>query len=310
LPANIRGRSSKKKCPKCNADAGITALEDACHYKDKKMKKNWFIMCFVFVILLGFQFQAAAQLTPEEVSSRPKWEEFLKTAEIVRSEDIPEGVTKPIRLFLKKDEIEASGAWKMIKGRRQGVLEGWRFEIAAYEMDKLLGLNMVPTTVERIFRGKKGSLQFWMTFEMSELDRMEQSLAIPSTKANNFTKRKYLMLAFDSLIANEDRTQENICYTKDWRLILIDHSQSFRSSGKHRKNLVYGEKGIKQKSPFSRLPRVFVEKIKALSFDSIENVVGSYLNDKEIEAILARKELLLTEIDEMIKEKGEEQVLY
>jgi hypothetical protein len=272
--------------------------------------KNRLIIFFAFVIFLCFLFQANAQLTPEEVSSRQKWEDFLKTAEIVKSSDIPVGVTKPIRLFLKKDEIEASGAWKKIKGLRDGVLEGWRFEIAAYEIDKLLGLNMVPTTVEREFKGKKGSLQFWMKIEMSELERMEQNIGIPASKADNWTKRRCLMLAFDSLIANDDRTQENICYTNDWRIILIDHSQSFRCSRKHKKNLLYGKKGIKQKSLFSKLPRVFVEKIKELNFDNIKKAIGSYLKDREIEAILARRELILNEIDDMIKEKGEEEVLY
>jgi len=272
--------------------------------------KHRLIILFSLLVFLGFQHKVNAQLTPEELASREKWEEFLKTAEIVGSEDIPEGVTKPIRVFLKKGEIEGSGAWKKIKGYREGVLEGWQYEIAAYEMDKLLGLNMVPTTVEREFKGKKGSLQFWMKFEMSDLERMDQNIEVPASKKYNWTKRKYLMRAFDSLIANEDRTQENVCYTKDWRMILIDHSQSFRSSRKHTKNLVYGKKGIKERKLFRILPRVFVGKIKALNFDNIKKAVGFYLKDKEIEAILARKKLLLTEIDEMIIEKGEERVLY
>jgi hypothetical protein len=272
--------------------------------------RNWFIISLAFVIFLGFQFQGGAQLTPEELSSRQKWEVFLKTAEIVGSEDIPEGVTKPIRVYLKKDGVEGSGAWKNVKGLRQGFLEGWQYEIAAYEMDKLLELNMVPPTVEREFKGEKGSLQFWMTFEMSDLERMEKNIEVPTAKLDNWTKRKYLMRAFDSLIANEDRTQQNIRYTKDWRMILIDHSQSFRSSRKHTKNLVYGKKGIKERKLFRILPRAFVEKIKALNYDNIKKAVGSYLKEKEIEAILARKKLLLKEIDEMIKEKGEDQVLY
>jgi hypothetical protein len=275
----------------------------------KKMRCRLIIL-FSLLVFLGFQFKANAQLTPEEQASREKWEEFLKTAEILGSEDIPEGVTKPIRVFLKKDGVEASGAWKRVKGIRQGFLEGWQYEIVAYEMDKLLGLNMVPTTVEREFKGEKGSLQFWMEFEMSDLERMNQNIEVPSSKLDNWTKRKHLMRAFDSLIANEDRTQENVRYTKDWRMILIDHSQSFRSSRKHTKNLVYGKKGIKERKLFRILPRVFVGKIKALNFDNIKKAVGFYLKDKEIEAILARKKLLLTEIDEMIIEKGEERVLY
>jgi len=93
-------------------------------------------------------------------------------------------------------------------------------------------------------------------------------------------------------------------------MILIDHSRSFRSSQKYTKNLVYGKNGIKGAKLFRILPRSFVEKIKVLDFDSIKKAVGPYLKDKEIKAILTRKDLLLKEIEEMIKEKGEDKVLY
>jgi hypothetical protein len=38
--------------------------------------------------------------------------------------------------------------------------------------------------------------------------------------------------------------------------------------------------------------------------------VSPYLKEKEIKAILLRKELLLKEIEEMVKEQGEDKVLY
>ncbi|MFW6160098.1 MAG: hypothetical protein ACOC57_03045, partial [Acidobacteriota bacterium] len=116
--------------------------------------------------------------------------------------------------------------------------------------------------------------------------------------------------AFDSLIGNEDRTQQNLLYTKDWRTILIDHSRSFRSSKKFTKQLIYGRNGLEGNKPFRRLPRAFVDKIRNLNFDSIKKAVSPYLKDKEIKAILTRQELILAEIDEMIKKKGEEKVLY
>ena len=47
-----------------------------------------------------------------------------------------------------------------------------------------------------------------------------------------------------------------------------------------------------------------------MNFDKIKQAVGPYLTDEEIEAILIRKELLLKEIEDMIKEKGEAKVLY
>ena len=269
-------------------------------------------------LLLGFTLagmmlasQLQAQFTPQEIAERPKWEEFLKTAEIVKFEEIGEGVTKPTRLYLKKGDVEASGAWKNPSGIQEGYLEGWQYEIAAYELDKLLGLNMIPPTVEREFRGKKGSLQLWVKVKMNDLKRMDDNIPIPNLSAKNWERMKYLMRAFDGLIANEDRTQQNILYSEDWRTILIDHSRSFRSSKKFTERLVTGMNALGNRPLFIReLPRIFVEKIKTLDFSSIKNAVGPCLEKKEIEAILIRKKLLLDEIAELIKDKGEDKVLY
>jgi hypothetical protein len=277
------------------------------------MKRKAFLTIALF-ILVGQGLVVNAQFTPAEIAQREEIEKFLKTAEIVSSADIPEGVTKPIRLFLKKGDVEMSGAWKNPEGIQQGFLEGWQYEIAAYEMDKLLELNLIPPTVEREFKGKPGSLQFWVESKYSELTIFEQKIGIPRSKFKNKENMKYLTRAFDSLIGNDDRTQQNILYTKDWRMILIDHSRSFRSGKKYTKKLMYGANGLKKAGGrpmlFKRLPRAFVEKVKALNFDNIKNGVGPYLKDEEIEAILIRKDLLLKEIEKMIKEQGEDKVLY
>lgn len=272
------------------------------------MKRKIFLAILLFLILVQSH-MVNGQFTPTELAQREELEEFLKTAEIVRSKEIGEGVTKPWKLDLKMGEVEHSGCWKNPKGIQKGSLEGWQYEIAAYEMDKLLGLNLVPPTVERKFKRKKGSFQFWCGVT-SDLDRMENGIKIPESKLGNWSKQKYLARAFDCLIANEDRTQQNIRYFEDWRTILIDHSRSFRSSKKFTKNLVYGKNGVLAVKLFRQLPRVFVEKVRALTFDNIKVAVGPYLKDKEIRAILARKELLLKEIEEMVKESGENKVLY
>ena len=272
--------------------------------------KRKIIFPIILLLLLAQSYKASAQLTQEELAEREKWEEFLKTSEIIRHRDIGEGVTKPIQLFLKKADVEWSGVWKNPKGMRGGFLEGWQYEIAAYEMDKLLELNMIPPTVEREFKGKRGSLQFWVEDAFSDLKMREQKIKWPPSRLDHLQKMKYLTRAFDSLIANEDRTQQNIFYTKDWRMILIDHSRSFRSSKEFTKKLLFGKYREGRPMPFRQLPRAFVDKIKALDFDNIKKAVGPYLKDKEIKAILLRKKLLLEEIEEMIKEKGEDKVLY
>ncbi len=273
--------------------------------------KRLILSIFVFVFLLSI-IVAHAQFTDEEIAQREKIEELLKTADIIKAEEIGEGVTKPWQLYLKKGEEEFSGCWKNPQGVKKGHLEGWQYEIAAYRMDKLLGLNMIPPTVEREFEGKKGSLQLWIETEFSLLDVMEQGIPLPdkNPEATIFNRGKYLARAFDSLIANDDRTQQNVRYTKDWRVILIDHSRAFRSKKKYQKRLLYGKRGLKEKKLFRQLPHSFVEKVKALEYDNIKNVVDSYLTDEEINAVLARKKLLLAEIEEIINEMGQDKVLY
>ncbi|MGQ9672192.1 MAG: hypothetical protein ACUVV5_03535 [Candidatus Aminicenantales bacterium] len=277
----------------------------------KKKEKRGSLFWTVFLLA----FPLYAQFTAEEIAERPFWEEFLKTAKIVRVQEIGEGVTKPLRLYLVKEGREVSGAWKNPRGIQQGFLEGWQYEIAAYELDKLIGLNMIPPAVEREYEGKTGALSLWVTSQYSLLKIMEEKIEIPKEYLKQTDDMKYLTRAWDSLIANEDRTQQNILYTKDWRTILIDHSRAFRSTKEHTEKLMFGKNGLKKFADgrpflFRRLPRSFVEAVKKLTFSSIRGAVGPYLTDKEIEAILKRKTLLLAEIEEMVKESGEAKVLY
>jgi hypothetical protein len=265
---------------------------------------------FALFLVLAWGTPSFAQFTAEEIAQREEIEVFLKKAKIVDHEKIGEGVTKPRRLYLKEGDKEMSGCWKNPEGLRGGALEGWRFEIAAYRMDKLIGLNMIPPTIERAFRLRKGSLQYWITSEMSELDRYRKDIDIPQEKLEVWTKSKYIMRAFDCLIGNDDRTKQNTRYTKDWRIILIDHSRCFRSSEYWTENLPFGKNGFKQKAAIRVLPRVFYEKIKALSFSKVKDAVGSLLYDSEINAVLVRRDMLVAEIDEMIAEKGADEVLY
>lgn len=258
---------------------------------------------------------ALAQFTPEQIAQRDAQEEFLLTADILRSEPIGEGVTKPFKLYLKKGDVEAKAAWKNPSGVQRGFLEGWQYEIAAYRLDKLIGLNMIPPAVEREFQGKEGALVYWAENKYSLLKIMEQGIRIPDSALDHTEKMKWLARAWDSLIANEDRTQQNILYTEDWRTILFDHSRAFRSAREFVKRLMFGRNGIKVSEAgnpflFRRLPREFVQNVEALTFENIKAAVGTTLKDGEIKAVLARQKLLLKEVAQMIKEQGEAAVLY
>jgi hypothetical protein len=271
------------------------------------MKKGQIVFFIIFI--LASALASFAQLTPELTAERPKWEDFLKTAKIIKSEKVGEGVTKPKKLLLKKGDLEAYAIWKRPSGLGAEYNDKWECEIAAYRMDKLLGLNMVPPTVERRYKLSSGSLQLWVSVPMNEKRRTQENIPIPDDKLEHYEKMRSLQRAFDSLIANSDRTLQNLRYTEDWQMILIDHSRAFRDSYPYTAMLIYGKHGLVPQE-LGKLPRTFSEKVRALNFDIIRKAVESYLTDSEIKAILIRKELFLKEINELIKEKGEEAVLY
>ena len=255
---------------------------------------------------------AALQFTPDEVKGREQWEDFLRTAELVSSRQLggSEAVTKPWVLVLKKGDVTHQGLWKNAQGRMGGYWEGWNYEIAAYLLDKHIGLGMVPPTVERRFQGERGSCQYWVDNSMSLRDRDEKNIKMPLAKNFSWNRATYMQRLFDNLIANEDRHKNNIFITADWRMVLIDHSRSFRTSGRFTKSLLYSAKNPEGPRLMSELPRALVEKVKALSFDAIRAVVGEYLTDEEIKAVLVRRDLILQEIERLVKVNGEDKVLY
>ncbi len=282
------------------------------------MKRSHVVRAALFLLLSAGAgiLSVYAQFTPEEIAERPQWEQFLETAEITRAEEIGEGVTRPFRLYLKKGDSEWSACWKNPSGIQGGFPEGWQYEIAAYRLDKLIGLNMIPPAVERQFEGKDGALVYWVTGVRSLLEIEEKKIEKPEWALKSMDDRKYITRAWDCLIANEDRTQQNVLYTtKDWRTILIDHSRAFRSTKPFTEKLMFGRNGLKMAAdggPYliRRLPRWFVDKVRALDVKSIKQAVGPYLTDKEIDAIVKRKPLLLAEIEAMIKASGEDKVIY
>ena len=276
----------------------------------EKVKKG-----FVILVLFGLAVIQAplllAQFTADELAQREQWEDFLKTAtlEAQRQMTGSEAVTSPFVLTLKKGDITHNALWKNAQGRMQGFIEGWQYEIAAYLLDKLIGLNMVPPTVERRKDGDRGSCQYWVEDCITLKDKEEKKIKMPSYKIFYWNRSTYLQRLWDNLIDNVDRHQNQILITKDWRMILIDHSRSFRDS-KTSKKLIYTEKHPEGPKLMSELPRVIVEKVKTLTFDNIKSAVGDYLSEGEIKNILLRRDLILAEIDKVIKKNGEAQVLY
>ena len=272
------------------------------------------VIVFLAVVCLGAGVRVFGQFTAAELGEYDKWEDFLKTAKIVGQERITVAlaVTEPYILTMEKDGVQHRALWKNALGERVGGFkETWKGEIAAYRLSRHLGLHMVPVTVEREFQGDRGSCQIWIDAWNTMETIRKKKLNPPGIKANSFFRALFLQRAFDNLISNEDRHQRNYLIMDDWRMILIDHSRSFRTTKKFTTKLIYDEK-FKEGPNFimAELPRVLVDAMKALTPEGIRQVVGEYLTDEEIAATMARRDLIIAWLDKRIAELGEAKVLY
>lgn len=224
-------------------------------------------------------------------------EELLRTAEVESVEDVGMGVMKPRRATLSQGSQTFDAAYKPIKrGRYKGFWESYEAEVAAYEMDRLLGLDMVPPTIVRRVESNLGSLQLWV--EGCKLYADVEDQTPPSVQWSWQLSR---MKMFDVLINNTDRNAQNFLVDSDFHIILIDHSRAFTS----------GTKMLDQKD---KLPTFFdrklVEKLKTLTREDLDQRLKDLLMGGQIEGILERRDGLLEHLAKLIAERGAAQVLF
>ena len=111
-------------------------------------------------------------------------ETLLLEGRVVDRENLDVGVTLPERLWLERDGHRVSAAFKHLDYERKGLTEferappelnfkdSYRYERAAYLLDRLLGLGMVPVTVLRRVQGKEGALVAWVEDAITEQERL------------------------------------------------------------------------------------------------------------------------------------------
>ena len=99
-------------------------------------------------------------------------------------------------------------------------------ELAAYRLDRLLGLGMVPVTVRRTVDDRPGTLQLVPVDAVSDADLVgiKSGIAAPCS----FDKQAVAMQVFDALIDNPTRSPATMFYDpEDLQLILVDHGAAF-----------------------------------------------------------------------------------
>jgi hypothetical protein len=261
-------------------------------------------LVLVSVCVAGLSAVSQSQDTPQSVAAptnarvwigrQAEFEECLKTAPVERSEVVPIGVTKPTRLVFRPGGICAAALFSSQHPTRvSGYLESHDHRIAAYEIDKLLGLDMVPPTVKRSATGREGSAQLWV----DGVVRYETLKGNSSPDQAGWNRQVRRWRVFDNLIAEIDRNAGNILVLRDpvWHLVLVDHSRAFTNTTR----MVFSTE---------RIDRPFLDRLKALDKATLDSRIGKLVLDGS-RSILRRRDAIVTQFEKLVKSKGEDAVI-
>lgn len=215
----------------------------------------------------------------------------LRSAAITRMEDIGTGVTRPRRAHLQPAEPVRSLVWKPLPpGPRGGYWESYKSEIAAYELDKVLGMHVVPPAVEREVDRERGAAIMWL----DGLRSVKQAGGkVPS--GPQWGKAARRMLMFDNLIGNPDRNAGNILIGSPGEFVLIDHSRAFVATTRINK--------------IERVDAELWERMLGLNRADLGRVLGAWLDDEAIDALVTRRDRMAAAVDALVKKKGRAQVI-
>jgi hypothetical protein len=261
-------------------------------------------------IVLSLAVPAAQRATaPADLAlTAEQMETFLLTARIVRMRPAGSGITDSRRATLTDGplthdaHVQVIDQFKAVFSSPEyaevGFRDSYRYNVAAYRLARLLGIDNVPVSVVRSVDREPASLTWWIDdVMMDEAARRKTQARNPDTARGN--DYQYRMRVFDELIQNRDRNLGNIVYTSDWTLWMIDHTRGFRLL----RQLVSPE-GL------TRIERTLLENLRTLTPAAVEQALQSHLNRQERDALLARRDLIVKRFEDLIAARGESAVVY
>jgi hypothetical protein len=257
-------------------------------------------VCLILLIALHLSSSGLAensQLSP--ALSRKEKEEFLANAKIVKSKHVSTGITGTYRVTLSDGRLthdasvqtidEAKTTYQTAAGTEFNFRDTYVHNMAAYKLDQLIGLNMIPVTVVRKFKGNNASYTWWVDdVLMMELDRHKRKMEPPDSEAWN--RQMHIVRLFDQLIYNMDRNLGNLLIDKAWQLWMIDHTRAFRTF-----------RDLKTPANLVRCERKVLARLKELDENTISHELEGLLKPEEIKGLLARRDLIVR----VFEQKGE-----
>jgi hypothetical protein len=162
-------------------------------------------------------------------------------------------------------------------------------ELAAYRLDVMIGLGMVPATVARELGGKQGSLQFIPGSMIDDVDRAARRRG--GSAWCPLADQWQAMYVFDALTYNQGRSRRNMLYSVDnWQLILAEHKYTFSARRGFPRHVANMETQTGEKLKIGGGWKIALAE---LTDDYLDEELGDVLDKNRIKAIARRRDDLL-----------------
>lgn len=249
----------------------------------------------------GAKFVTAKQLTREQM------EQFLLNAKILSEKPVEKGITHTMRVTMSDGRIYHDAHVQQIDVYKaeyrtkdsveKNFTDSYKYNVAAYRLDKMLELNNIPVCVYRLVDGKPSAVDWWVDdVQFDEEGRRDKNIEPPDL--NGWGRQLNDIRDFDQLIYNVDRNQGNILIDRDWRVWAIDHSRSFRTATT-----------LRDTSILRRISGKLLQNLKNLRQPDLEANLTPFISREAIQAVMARRDLLVKFFENQVNEKGADVVL-
>lgn len=156
-------------------------------------------------------------------------------------------------------------------------------QIAAYRLDQLLGLDMVPVTVAREVDGDAGSLQFVPPDTTTEEQRSASGRGAGAWCP--LPEQWDAMYVFDALVYNPGRGWSKMLYSRDnWQLILVGNEETFDTAR--------GRPAYLKDVPLN-LGDAWIDALHSLDEDALVEYFDGILSKRRVSALLRRRDRLV-----------------
>jgi hypothetical protein len=269
-----------------------------------------FLISFIAVVACLGWAKEKPTASPEPNWNQEQRTDFLLHAKVVGSNQASKGVTGTYRLMLSDGTITHLASFQPIDERKAvmqfndgrtelNFKDSYHYNIAAYQLAKLIGLDdIVPVYVERRWNGQVGSLSWWLPgVQFDEGERLKRHVQAPNPDAWN--KQMYRVRVLDQLIYDNDPNLTNVLIDANWKLWRIDFSRGFRQ-----------QKTLRNPEDLVMCDRQLLDKLRKLDGDELLQATKHHLTKAEVQAVMARRDLIVQTFEKMVAQKGEGAVLY